>query len=490
MSDYQVLTLSDFESNPLFNFDGGFNGRQGDVDALNKALGTGAPGGATGEAYGDYASMGALMPQSLEGTLKTVLATDKHLKISKQIAKKTAWNTTEEYNRVTDYGGDSSAFFVDGGLPNEEDSKYERASALVKFMGTTRTITHGAEIVRNAHGDMIARESDNGTKWIMQQLERAIFFGDSALDPLSFDGIYKQIKTYSPWNVIDMRGQPLTETALNQATRQVAEQMGFPEKLYGGIASIADLSEILYGRQRTGYPNTGSTLGNVPTSFKGHGGQVDFEPSVFLRPGGAPKTTSSDGSPAVPTIAGVTTPVAAAADTSSQMSAGTYYYWVSAVNSKGESTPVALGSAAIASGQKATLTWNRSASAPAARSYKIFRGTKNDVTAALFMKQVKDAGSGTTQSYDDKNDDIPGTSVCFMLDMDDEQSLCFKQLAPLMKLPLARVSAATRFMILLYGMPVVYNTNRNLVFKNVGSIGNNTFPRPGTNGLSANISFN
>jgi hypothetical protein len=37
-----------------------------------------------------------------------------------------------------------------------------------------------------------------------------------------------------------------------------------------------------------------------------------------------------------------------------------------------------------------------------------------------------------------------------------------------MKLPLARISAAERFMILLYGMPIVYNPRTQVYYFNIG----------------------
>jgi hypothetical protein len=64
--------------------------------------------------------------------------------------------------------------------------------------------------------------------------------------------------------------------------------------------------------------------------------------------------------------------------------------------------------------------------------------------------------------------------MAFLIDMDAENVLRFKQLAPLMKLPLARISASERFMILLYGMLQVYNPRRVVVFKNIGKLGINS----------------
>src|SRR5690349_7559428 len=113
---------------------------QAEVDELVKALGTGQGG----EAYGNgaYGDMSALRPQSLEETLKKVTADSSHVRLWKTLSKKTASNTSEEYNILDRLGGNASPFFVEGGLPNEQDSSYVRKSALVKFLGTTRVVTH------------------------------------------------------------------------------------------------------------------------------------------------------------------------------------------------------------------------------------------------------------------------------------------------------------------------------------------------------------
>jgi hypothetical protein len=111
---------------------------------------------------------------------------------------------------------------------------------------------------------------------------------------------------------------------------------------------------------------------------------------------------------------------------------------------------------------------------PAAKTYRVYRGVTSDPTQSLFAFEIKDAGSGTTQTIADRNFDIPGTDMAFLVDMDGENVLTFKQLAPLMKLPLARIAASERFMILLYGMLQVYNPRRVVVFKNVGKLGVNS----------------
>ena len=454
------------------------------LEELNKALGTGTDGAAYGD--GAYNDMSALRPQSLEPTLKVVTATEQHIKFWKSIGKKQAFNTVEEFNVLDSYGGDSSAFFVEGGLPNEEDSNYIRQAQMVKFLGTTRVITHPATLVRNTVGDIVALETTNGTRWLLQQLERALYFADSGLNPLEFDGVIAQVrnfvqgKPYESQHIIDLRGNPIDEFLLEDLGMIIADNYGGGNmELHMTNQVHKDLSKIVVGdaRQRIEMGTSKDlVLGQPVSGYLSNGGLIKFVGNVFLKRDGAPKAASQKGAPAVPTP-DATTPIEAVADPNSKFTetdSGTYHYFVSARNSQGESTPVSMGSVAVAAGQAVVLKINRVVTDPAATSYRVYRGTSSDPQKALFAFEVKDAGVGATQDIVDRNHDIPGTDTAVLIDNDPENVLCFKQLAPLMKVPLARISASERFMILLYGMVQVYNPRRIVVIKNIGKLGINS----------------
>lgn len=459
----------------------GFNvGSGADLEELNKALGTGTGG----EAYGDFNDMSALRPQSLEGTLKIVTAKEDKIRFWKELPKKQAFNTVEEFNVLDSYGGNSSPFFVEGGLPNEEDSNYIRQSQMVKFLGTTRVVTHPATLVRNTVGDIVAREQTNGTLWLLQQLERSLFFADSSLDALQFDGLGAQVrnfvkgKPYENQHIIDMRGGVIDENILEDGATIIADNYGSGSlKLHMTNQVHKDFSKLLTGnggRQRvmmSGNPGE-IRLGQPIRGYSANSADIDFSNNIFLKPDGAPKLVSQRGAPAVPTVGA--TPAVAGADATSKMTAGTYFYFVSAKNSDGESTAVSIGSIAVTAGQKVDITINRVTSDPVAKTYRVYRGYTSDPTTALFAFEVKDAGTGANQVITDRNFDIPGTHTAFLVDMDGEEVLTWKSLAPLMKLPLARISASERFMVLLYGMLQVYNPRRIVVFKNIGTLGVNS----------------
>lgn len=454
----------------------------GELEELNKALGTGQDG----EAYGNgaYNDMSALRPQSLEGTLKIVTAGANQIKFWNSIGKKQAFNTVEEFNVLDSYGGNSSPFFVEGGLPNEEDSNYIRQSQMVKFLGTTRVITRPAATVTSTVGDIIARETTNGTLWLLQQIERMLYFADSAIDPLAFDGVIAQVrnfvagKPYESQHVIDMRGAVLDENTLEDAATIIADNYGSGNlQLHLTNQVHKDFSKLVTGnggRQRIeGMSGQQVTLGQPVRGYAANTADIDFMNNIFLKPDSLPKLVSQRGAPAIPTAGA--TPVVASADATSKLDAGTYHYFVASKNSAGESAPLYVGGAGVAAtaGQKMTITINSVVSDPAAKSYRVYRGLSSDPQKSQFAFEIK-AVAGGTQAIVDRNFDIPGTDTAILIDNDSENVLTFKQLAPLTKLPLARISDAERFMVLLYGMVQVYNPRRIVVFKNVGKLGLNS----------------
>ena len=93
--------------------------------------------------------------------------------------KTPAFSTSEEYNIQTSYGSENGVFTLEGELPQSQDASYERRVALVKFLGTTREVTHPMTLVRPAHGNVIALETQNGAIWLLERLERALFSGRS-----------------------------------------------------------------------------------------------------------------------------------------------------------------------------------------------------------------------------------------------------------------------------------------------------------------------
>ncbi len=455
---------------------------QQDLEALVKAMGTGGPGAAY--APGVYGDMSAIQPQSLETTLRVVTAKEEHLSLWKNIGKKGAGGTTEEFNVLDSYGSDGDPFIVEGGRPIERDSNYIRQAGLVKFMGVTRGVTLPAQLVNTVGvGDAVAAETRNGTMWLLQQLNKNLYFGDSSKNPLAIDGVLAQVKKfvigkpYATQHIIDMRGNPLSEEILEDAATIISDNLGSALlQLYLTNQVHKDFSKLFVGpagRQRIVDIGSNVRMGQPVRGYAANAANIDFVADRFLKSEGAPKQVSQKDSPAAPATAAAEVKE----DSTSKLEAGTYFYFISSKGVSGESAPVSTGAVAVAAGQKVEITIPRVLHGDPkleAKSYKVYRGYYSDPQRAEFMTEFTDAGAGTNQVLVDNGEDIPGTEYCFLIDNDPDDVLAFKKLADLMRVPLGLVDTTSKFMILLFGMLQVYNPRRIVVFKNVGKLGVNS----------------
>lgn len=250
-----------------------------EVDDLNKAIeaGAGYSGAPTALTGG-----GALQVESLDGSLKSVTYEMKNIKLWPMLAKDQAYNTIEEYNRVDRFGDQGKGFIREGALPRSEDASYSRQIQRVRFVGVTRELTHVYTLVRNAHGDAIAREIRNGTMRILEIVERNLFDGhgaysnaglfdgsDAALLPesdLAWDGLDKQIrkgntdasakaKAFTGYGVEesvikDQRGLVMDEDSLEDGGRIVVDNFGMPSVLMLDTKAHSDLARQFYPKER------------------------------------------------------------------------------------------------------------------------------------------------------------------------------------------------------------------------------------------------
>ena len=458
-----------------------------DVNNLNKALTAGsaqnAPGSATaGDGF-------AMRVESLEQTLKNTTFRMEHVRLWKGIPKVAAMNTVEEYNQVQEYGqAGMGAFLSEGTLPSETDATYERKYAQVKFLGTTRKVSHVMSLVKPAHGNMIAQETVNGTMYLLRQLERSLFTGDSAIDALEFDGFDKLITDGAPANhVIDLRGQPLTEDNLVDGALTVmdAPAFGQPTHLHLNPTAKADLTKSFFPKARYDVfgKDSDGLVGLDMRGFTSPAGDIRFEPNVFIDDGGV-KEAAAAGSglstiPIAPTL-GTLISVTSAASLWVVADQGAYSYVVTAHSASGRSiasaalavdTSSALtGQGAVGAGESVrfTITDAGTGTATAAAYYSIHRKDPGQSDHRFIQKlKVAAPAHASTTLFTDDNLNLPATTKAFMFQQ-DLSNMSFKQLAPMVKIPLATIDSSIRWMQLLYGVPVLYTPRHNVMFKNIG----------------------
>jgi hypothetical protein len=448
------------------------NATQSDVDVLNKALEAGYEVNPLNLEGG-----GAFRVESLENSLKVLTYGDQHIKFWKKIPKQTAYSTVEQYGQLIDYGRQQGAFVGEGVLPDSNDSTYARKAAFVKFLGTTREVSHPMTLVNSAFGNVVARQNQDGILWMLKQIERALFWGDSKLAPggaegLEFDGLNKMI---DPGNTVDLKGNYLEEKHINWGAQMIIQNYGTPTDLYLPFEVMAQFSQEFFPKERVIMPTqSGYQAGVVVNKFMTHGGEVNFEPDIFLsKTNPINMNASSFKAPAVGTLE--FTPASDLVVTSGsdfpKSGAGTYKYRVTFNNAHGESIPsneisVTLTGSDLQKGVQLHIKNPTSTAFPIEyiRLYRSERDGNQLYEVAKFA--VSTPLSGAETLYVDKCEVMANTYTAFMGEMSPD-ILGFKQLAPMMKMDLATLGPVVRWMILMYGVPVLYAPRKWMRFTNI-----------------------
>lgn len=450
---------------------GGFTSQE-ELAELQKALTTG---------YGDSPSsmgtgLGALRVESLEASLKVLTFSSQHMLAWKKVPKLPAYSTVEEYSQLTSVGNeDNTGFVPEGTLPEDDDATYARKASLVKFLGSTRQVSHPATLVKNIGGVAVERETKNGITKVMRDAEFAMFWGNSGLkyDPTNnegeeWDGLNAVIDIV---NDVDLGNRNMEEGDVGILTEKIFSSFGYMNELFMSPKVLETTGRLSLPKERIMLPapSGGVQLGVNISSFRTQYGVVTPNPDVFLTKGRSPKKTP----PSATTSAKAPTAPASIVEgsmtgtdgkfRSSQV--GTLKFQVTANNRFGESAPASLSSGvAVGSGDVAKhipLTITNAASVAIVPEYFNVYVTEADGSATYLVAQVaagSQADNGTT-TYNYTGYIMPNTSIAFGGEMSNEV-ISFKQLAPIMKMDLARIAPAYRFMVLLYGVLQLFATKK------------------------------
>ena len=459
----------------------------GDVNELSKAL-------SAGYQVSNQTGGSALRVESLESSLKVVTFTNKHIKLWKKIPKSPAYSTVEEYNVLSQYGSQGFGFTREGELPQDQDSTFTRQTALVKFIGTTRAVTHPATLVNPAHGDVIALENQNGILWLLERVEDSLFHGNSAL---AFDGEAEQWDGLDTMianaNVVDLEGQPLQEADIEEASNLVIESFGYPTDIFLGTRAMSDLVKTFYPRERVSLPAPQEgKVGLSITSMATQAGTIEFNPDVFIRQGKQPPAAAtSANAPATPAIVQAVTPAAGATGSwakSQGAGAAFYGYALTSCNRFGESAPVLGGlsitvsAASNAANQVMTINMTNAAvvGANPPEYFILYRTTAQALNTAVvditqyseiarFAAPTQAAGAATVGAFNDDNAIMPFTETAYLGEL-TPSVLTFRQLAPLMRMDLAVLAPAYRWMVLMYGTPILFAPRKWVRMTNIGRL--------------------
>ncbi len=476
-----TISLSNYNQGNLNGFG---TESAGNVAELSKALEAGYQ--ISGQTGGS-----ALRVESLEGSLKVVTHTAHHIKFWKKIPKSPAYSTVEEYNQLVDYGSDATAFVQEGELPPTQDTTYARRTALVKYIGTTREVTHTMTVVHPAHGDVIALENQNGILWLLERIENALFHGDSSL---AFDGESEQWDgldaMIDPTSFIDLEGQPLQEADIEEGANQLVENFAYPTDLWLGTRVASDLTKTFYPKERVTLPAPqNGMVGLSVNSVMTQAGVMELNPNVFLRRSPSPPAAATSASaPAAPSAVAAAEQATGDGDFNKGAPSGTneYAWAVTAANRFGESAPTfttaeELDQTDKDAGDEFELTITNAVSIGAfpPEYFRIYRtnpqasgtGAPSDLSEySLIMQVPADSQTGSQDTVvSDVNFMLPFTEVAYMGEM-TPSVLTFRQLLPMLRMDLAVLAPSFRWMILMYAVPLLFANKKWLRYINIGRL--------------------
>ena len=424
-------------------------------------------------------SLSALVPQSIEGALASATFTMKQLVLWKKMAKKTVGQTVHEYNVITEHGQDLDPFLEEGGSGASNQSSYSREFAKVKFLAERREITDVAATIGllGPNASAIAEETARGTLRLMGKVEHSLFHAQESVNPLAFDGIFKQITKAGHNNITDAEGGAASPDLLQHILGEMSgvPKFGDPDTIYVEPRVHADLirQTTAYGRHdQIGKTGSAIVFGRDSIAISGPNGQVPIVSAPFLFTAYAPPTAASSSDAGVPVLPQIgIAPTASASATSKFVAAdaGSYKYKIVAMTKKGYSAPLTTAAVAVVAGDKVVIEWDKSTYTQLADAwYKIYRSDKDSTTEYTLLTEIPANNDGTTAAtkWTDENAVKTRSSKILFANHGSDHMECIR-LLDMIRRPLAEVATTKPFLLMMFMTPVVKLPSKFHVINNV-----------------------
>ncbi len=182
----------------------------------------------------------------------------------------------------------ANAFFERGGLPNATQASYKYMSAPYVSLGDMIVVSFFDQMAGATYADV--KKLQTKIKMINTALieEWAIINGDSAVNPLCFDGLLKQITT----NTETASGTLYTLTQINNLLRKIAIVGGKPQAIILGYRDNQRFSDLILSSYYRMFQAGAGALADVPagvavTKWVSPFGTLDIIGSRFLPNTGA-----------------------------------------------------------------------------------------------------------------------------------------------------------------------------------------------------------
>ncbi len=418
---------------------------------------------------------GALRREILDDQITMLTWTQDDLIFYREISRRPAQSTVQKYDVYLRHGNVGHSRFVrEIGVAPVSDPNIRQKTVEMKYVSDTKNLSIASTLVNNIQDPMQILTED-AIAVVAKTIEWASFYGDSSLtaDPtgqgLEFDGLAKLI---DKGNVIDAKGEPLTETLLNRSAVLIGKSFGTATDAYMPIGVHADFVNSVLGRQmqlmqdNSGNVNAGFNVQGFYSSrgfIKLHGSTV-MENELILNEDLQPLPNAPQ--PAK-VEAEVETDKKGLFTDEHDRAELTYKVVVSSDDA--QSAPSEAVTATVnnaTDGVKLEISVNAMYQQQP-QFVSIYRqGRKTGdfyLIKRVGMKEVNEEGKLV---FYDLNETIPETTDVFVGEM-SPQVLHLFELLPMMKLPLAQINASVTFAVLWYGALALRAPKKWVRIKNV-----------------------
>lgn len=464
-----------------------FNSVANDINVLSSVFGGNAKGEAviksltTGNDVAVPGTTGgaALRRQELREDVKNLTFGRADFTIFNMIPRSGTDESTLEYNIQDSYGSTGSRGYVrELDIAAVNDLSLERKLVRMKIVSDTRQVSLQSLQVGNV-ANPLDLSLEAAIISVSKDIEYGIFYGDADLTGVGgegqgteFDGLEKLIPSE---NVLDLRGDILTEQQMNQAGVIVGRAFGTPTDAFMDLGVHANFVQNQLPRQwvTQGSAQNVATGFNVPQMVTTRG-VINLHASTIMNSDKLldPQDGVSVQSPIAPTV---TASIEAGEGSflASDLKAPAKYA-VRLVAEKGaKSVPTYVDAAIENATDEVTLNIVLGAQLLGnPRHIEIYRldAATNQywlISRVPFYTATASAGVYSV-SFTDKNDIIPGTSEVFVGEL-QQRSIELLELYPMYRLPLATVNAAAQFAVMWSGALALYAPKRWVRIINVKS---------------------
>lgn len=405
----------------------------------------------------------ALQVEDLQAVMYNVTYDDSHIKLQKMFSSRKAKSLLIQFNRQLSYGRFGGSAQREGSVGDVDVGDYIRATVPMCFYSTVRRVTLAANMVDTMDGKSgDDREAENAAMKLAGDIEFDMFRGkDDFSNAGVFDGnplamaelpnmlgVGPQVRqsdfllnthdlmfdSYgSDQSVVLSKNGALEQTVIEDAAVRSRMNLGKAEQMivdpiilagYNKAVALATPGAGGASMQRimlagSAQDASGADLRRQWVS----NGTVSLEDSRFLSGKSSPNRPTI-GSPAAPSIALATA-------TSGSLDAGTYHYFVTAENERGEGPKSASSSINVpAPNGNNTVTITPPAGGGITH-FNVYRGPT--AATAKYIGRVANSGAPTT-AFEDLGNKAPGFVTGYLVQKD-----CWgvHELAPYSRLKLA-----------------------------------------------------